>query len=204
MRVRKTADARREEILDAAQQLFITKGFQASTMEDILRAVGIAKGTLYHHFRSKEEILRQIVARFVRDYAERAQQIADGPAPAPERLLATLTAGRAAGADAELIDEFHAAGNAEFHVLSVVEVVRALAPIVARIIADGVAEQVFRTDQPREVAEIILVSAGVLLDEGFFVGDQAEQPRRLQGLIFATETLLGCPRGSLAQLAGQQ
>ena len=57
-RIHRPAAQRREEILDAAHTLFTTKGFQPTTMEDILRIVGIAKGTLYYHFPSKEQILK--------------------------------------------------------------------------------------------------------------------------------------------------
>ena len=46
-RTHRPAAQRREEILNAAHTLFTTKGFQPTTMEDILRVVGIAKGTLY-------------------------------------------------------------------------------------------------------------------------------------------------------------
>ena len=53
-RIHRPAAQRREEILDAAHTLFTTKGFQPTTMEDILGIVGIAKGTLYYHFPSKE------------------------------------------------------------------------------------------------------------------------------------------------------
>ena len=60
-RIHRPTAQRREEILDAAHTLFTTKGFQPTTMEDILRIVGIAKGTLYYHFPSKEQILRALV-----------------------------------------------------------------------------------------------------------------------------------------------
>ena len=53
VRVSKPAAQRKDEILDAAQTLFVTKGYQATTIEDILKAVGIAKGTLYHHFPAR-------------------------------------------------------------------------------------------------------------------------------------------------------
>ena len=64
-RIHRPAAQRREEILDAAHTLFTTKGFQPTTMEDILRIVGIAKGTLYYHFPSKEQILKALVLRIV-------------------------------------------------------------------------------------------------------------------------------------------
>ena len=57
MRVVKEAEERKEEILDAAEKMFAMKGFDNTSTGDILDAVGIARGTLYYHFKSKEEIL---------------------------------------------------------------------------------------------------------------------------------------------------
>ena len=50
MRVVKEASVRRNEILDAAERLFVTKGFDKTSTNDILEQVGIARGTLYYHF----------------------------------------------------------------------------------------------------------------------------------------------------------
>ena len=57
MRTVKNAEERKNEILDAAEVLFAKKGFEETSTGDILEMVGIARGTLYYHFRSKEEIL---------------------------------------------------------------------------------------------------------------------------------------------------
>ena len=57
MRTVKNAEERKNEILDAAEVLFARKGFEETSTGDILEMVGIARGTLYYHFRSKEEIL---------------------------------------------------------------------------------------------------------------------------------------------------
>ncbi|VAW69271.1 Transcriptional regulator, AcrR family [hydrothermal vent metagenome] len=60
-RWKRRKDARPEEILDAALQLFTEKGFSATRMVDVAKAAGISKGTLYLYFENKEEIFRQVV-----------------------------------------------------------------------------------------------------------------------------------------------
>ena len=182
-RTSKPAERRKDEILDAAQHLFTTKGFQATTVEDVLAAVGIAKGTLYYHFAGKA--------------------IAEGDGPAVEQFFAVLAATRVDGQDAELVGEFHAPGNAEFHLMSIVETVRRLTPILAEIVAEGVEEGAFTTDQPRETVEILLTSGGLLLDEGIIPGDAADMQRRTLGVVRAAERLLGCPEGTLGSIAGR-
>ena len=49
-----------EKILDAAAALFAEKGYQSTTLQDIIDATGLSKGAVYHHFRSKEEIARKV------------------------------------------------------------------------------------------------------------------------------------------------
>ena len=53
--------ANREEIIAAAAKVFQTKGYHAATVQDIADAVGILKGSLYHHVKSKEDLLYLIV-----------------------------------------------------------------------------------------------------------------------------------------------
>ncbi|MCD7860688.1 MAG: TetR/AcrR family transcriptional regulator, partial [Oscillospiraceae bacterium] len=63
MRISKDADVRKAEILDAAEKLFQEKGYAKATTDDTLSATGIARGTLYYHFKSKEEILLAMIDR---------------------------------------------------------------------------------------------------------------------------------------------
>ena len=67
MRVVKSAEERKNEILDVAEQLFAEKGFDNASTNDIIKKIGIARGTLYHHFTSKEEILDAIVDRMTQN-----------------------------------------------------------------------------------------------------------------------------------------
>jgi AcrR family transcriptional regulator len=63
MRIVKEAKERKNEILDAAEELFAAKGYEETSTGDILDRVGIARGTLYYHFKSKEDILDALIER---------------------------------------------------------------------------------------------------------------------------------------------
>lgn len=58
------ADRRRTELLDAALRLFAEQGFHATTIADIAAATGTAHGLVYHYFRSKDELLSEILERY--------------------------------------------------------------------------------------------------------------------------------------------
>ena len=61
------AEVRRAQILDAALECFATRGYHTATMDDLVRASGLSKGTLYWHFSSKEEVFLALFDRFVEE-----------------------------------------------------------------------------------------------------------------------------------------
>jgi AcrR family transcriptional regulator len=84
-------DARPSELLDAALELFVEKGFAATRAEEVAQRAGVSKGTLYLYYPSKEELFKAVIAQSVGSRIEEtAQQVQayDGPmAPLLEDLL---------------------------------------------------------------------------------------------------------------------
>lgn len=186
------AAVRQEQILDAARRLFLTKGYEATTIEDVLTAVGIAKGTLYHHFPGKEAILDAIVLRTVDAIVQRAQAAADGPQPATTRFLAVVGAARAPQEDIELAQQIRATGNLRLHVLAMTETWTRLVPILTRLVEEGAAAGELSTTDPRGSVEVILSAGLTMLDGGLFpsVDDDDTSERRQDALMHAFTLLL--------------
>ncbi|RDI94903.1 TetR/AcrR family transcriptional regulator [Meiothermus sp. QL-1] len=78
--------SRRDEILRAAGRLFSRRGFHATSMRDLARAVNLQGGSLYAHITSKEEVLFELVNRAADEFLEGARAVPEGLAP-KERLL---------------------------------------------------------------------------------------------------------------------
>ncbi|MGE5379058.1 MAG: TetR/AcrR family transcriptional regulator [Bacteroidota bacterium] len=76
----------RDDILEAAAQVFRQKGFHGASMADIAEAVNLQKASLYHHVSSKQEILFEILDRALELLLERISPIASLDLPADERL----------------------------------------------------------------------------------------------------------------------
>ena len=92
MRVVKKHDERRNEILDAAEKLFAGKGYMKTTIMDILQEVGIAKGTFYYYFKSKEEVMDAVAMRYIDTGTEAVKKITeDKNLTALEKLTVLLT-----------------------------------------------------------------------------------------------------------------
>ena len=197
-----SAPVRRAQILDAAHNLFLTKGYDATTIEDILAAVGIAKGTLYHHFPGKEAILDAIVVRASDAIAERAARAASAPGPAPERFLAAVAAARAPEEDIELAQQLRLSGNLRFHVLSMTEGYARLVPILTRVVEEGVASGELSTPDPHGSVEVILAAGLTLLEGGSSPptedDDGASAARRQAALARTAALLLGASPDALS------
>lgn len=80
---------RRDEILDAAGQLFSRRGFHATSMRDLARAVNLQGGSLYAHIESKEEVLFELVNRAADEFLSSAESIPANLSPKAqlERLI---------------------------------------------------------------------------------------------------------------------
>ncbi|OUR87992.1 TetR family transcriptional regulator [Gammaproteobacteria bacterium 42_54_T18] len=67
-------DTPRGRILAAAAHLFQKKGFERATVRDLAQAVGMQSGSIFHHFKTKEEILRNVMIEVIRFNTERMEQ----------------------------------------------------------------------------------------------------------------------------------
>lgn len=84
---------RREALLDAAAQLFVTKGYSATSMRDIASAVGMLPGSIYYHFKSKDELLLEVHREGVRHFHMALEQaIANVGSDPWEKLEAAVCA----------------------------------------------------------------------------------------------------------------
>ncbi|MGH2621784.1 MAG: TetR/AcrR family transcriptional regulator [Anaerolineales bacterium] len=80
----------REDIILAAAQIFRQKGYHAASMQDIAESVRLQKGSLYHHIRSKQEVLLEILDRALDALIADLQPIVESGLPPAEKLQAAM------------------------------------------------------------------------------------------------------------------
>lgn len=78
--------AKRQQILDGAKQCFLAQGFDGASMNDIVKAAGVSKGTVYAYFPSKEKLFEALIFRDRRNQAEQIVVIDDDSLPVEEVL----------------------------------------------------------------------------------------------------------------------
>lgn len=86
------ANTRTDQIADAALRLFARYGYKRSAMDDIAREAGLAKATLYLHFKGKDDVFRAMLDLLGRRVEARCREVLAEPGAFPERLAALLQA----------------------------------------------------------------------------------------------------------------
>ena len=200
MRIVKTAEARKNEILDTAEQLFASKGFDNTSTNDIINAIGIARGTLYHHFKSKEDILDSVIDRISENLMRNAKKIAeDKDVPLLDRLTGSIRALNVeSGIGEEVMIQVHKPQNALLHQKMQEKMISGIVPILAGLIEEGCGDGVFRTPYPEEAAEMIMIYSNNAFDE---LADHSpdERVKKIRAFIFHTERIMGAAEGTLQE-----
>lgn len=199
MRIVKEYEERRKEILETAERLFLTKGYTKTTVNDILKEIGIAKGTFYHYFKSKEEVMDEIIMRIIKEDVAKAKVIVSNPnIPVLEKLFRVLMEQSPKSGDIKdkMIEQFHQPNNAEMHQKSLVQSIIHLSPVLTEILEQGIEEGIFSTSYPQETIELLLFSAQVIFDDGLFQWKPEEMLRRVKAYIKMMEVSVGAKEGS--------
>lgn len=212
--------SRRDAILDAAQRLIYTKGYEQMTIQDILDALGMSKGAFYHYFDSKPALLEALLDRIhTRAEAVALPVVRDphlGALVKFEKLFTSISAWKTLH-KAELlplVPIMYSDDNAIFWRKSRTQGVAWMTPLLCDVIRQGVAEGVMHVSSPDLAGQVIMslvmgcgddllnlvlarVSRFDSFDEGFRLPID-EFMRILGAYQEGMERVLGAPPGSLS------
>ena len=198
----KEAEERKKEILDIAEELFTTKGYDNTSTTDILERVGIARGTIYYHFKSKEEILDALIDRIIQGIVRNVKSALSYNATAPQKIISFIGATRVDSAiGKEITDHVHKPQNALMHQKILNSLLSELTPIAAGIIKDGIKEGSFYTNYPEEAAEMLLIYSSIVFDDLNEITEE-EREKKVTGFVYNMERLLGVKAGELSEIIG--
>jgi AcrR family transcriptional regulator len=201
-RIVKDPAQRRAEIIDTARTLFLTKGYEKATMQDVMHTLGIAKGTVYHYFDSKEKLLEAVVSNMIESrMAEIKDQLQKFDGTALEKIQLLTQLGNLAKEHPELLDPLNHPTNAALHLRMLVESLGKFTPICAKLIQQGCEEGIFQTTYPLECAEFILSAIQFLTDTGIHPWTMEELERRAKAFPQLIERQLSAPPGSFQFLS---
>lgn len=201
MRVVKEAKERRNEILDVAERLFGTKGFDHTSTNDILDEVGIARGTLYYHFKSKEDILDAVINRITEQLIIKAKNIVNQKeVPVLKRLTLTISALNVEGPlGSEIMEQVHKPQNALLHQKMQESLLTEVNPLITELIEEAIEQGICQTDYPEEVVEMTLLYSNKAFDT-LAENEEERKQRKIEAFIYNLERLLGMKQGSMQEI----
>ena len=147
------------EILDVADYLFFTKGYDATTINDITKKMGVAQGMLYYYFKSKEEILEKMLDRHADSLMNEIKTIIDLNSSPTEKISLTISnvLRKATYKDGLLLNLLYDNQNLNLKVQLFRQLEVTLTPWLLKIIEDGLSRRVFHTKHAPTTVSYILV-----------------------------------------------
>lgn len=163
-------------------KLFQEKGYEKTSLQDIIHELNMSKGAIYHHFKSKEEILRAVMERQFRHATEKLEDLIKHTEAvhAKEKLqliLEKLVADpQSHSIDGILVDQIK---NPQFVVEGMKAGVNQDALKIKQLILEGIDDGSMTTAFPGEVAEVFMLLVNIWLNPTLFARDEQETSQRL-------------------------
>jgi len=213
MRIVKSAEVRKQELLVTSMRLFASQGYEQTSINQIIAALNISKGAFYHHYSSKEDLVEALAAMYAEEAAARARSVLeDASLDAFGRLSMFLS--RMRNTKIESAAQLQAAfapifleRNRDLYERTQMAVNKVIQPILAKIIAEGVADRTFDTADADAAAETMLhlmASTRTMVAGLYAATNQVDVQRQMNRLVdrmrylsTVVDRILGIPEGSI-------
>ena len=189
-------ERRKQELLKIAYQLFIQKGYEETSIDEIIAEAHIAKGTYYYHFPSKEATLETVIDMMINEEVQRAKAILSDTIPIPQKLIGIITTLRPQQDESAIADVLNKKENIIMHEKIGRRIVDEAVPLLREVVSEGVEQGLFSCDHIDVRVRMILILSQHLFDGGnFAVGD-------IEVFIDMVEKTLGAQSGTLGFIRG--
>ena len=196
----KDPETRRSELIDTAEELFLENGYDETAVSEIVRNAGVAQGTFYHYFRSKDDVLSAITDRWIEEIRAEIEDIASGDdSDAIDKILGVFGFFSSLGRSRQrLVEYVHEERNAHLHIKFEKRVPQIIIPPFSRMIEEGVDEGFFDVRYPEMAALSIMETAGAIshIHETYRLEEKTEKMKEITDATFDfIERILGAEPG---------
>ena len=189
-------ERRKQELLRIAYQLFIRKGYEETSIDEIIAEAHIAKGTYYYYFPSKEATLEEVINMMISDEVKRAREVLFAPIPIPQKLVGIITTMRPEQNESNIAHTLNQKENIIMHEKINRRIADEAVPLLAKVVSEGIAQGMFTCDHIEERVRMVLIMSQHLFDNGSFTeGD-------IDVFIDMVEKTLGAQSGTLGFIRG--
>ena len=184
-------EKRKQELLEIAYRLFITKGYENTSVDEIIAEAGIAKGTYYYYFESKEQTLEEVIGMMIDKEIEAAGSILDAPVPVPQKIVGIIASIRPAPEEHSIEGALMQPENIIMHQKIKNRIVEKVVPLLTKVVEEGISQGIFSCDNIPERVRMMLVLSNEIFDESDFTD------KTIDVFIDITEKLLGAKENSM-------
>jgi len=182
----------REKILLVASELFLEKGYDKTSMQDIVNALGMSKGAVFHHFSSKDEIFEMVMTKLAIEQMNVLTNMLSNELQgytAREKLIRLIDASLAESEDkvAKMLDSRIEDPKIVMHLMKFN--MNYSAPLVARIMKEGAEDGTIHTAYPDECAQVFLLLVNTWCNPTIFECDIPTYRKRLEYMQFIMKAL---------------
>jgi AcrR family transcriptional regulator len=158
-RITKDPELRKTEILNAAEELFLSRGFDETSVSDIVVKVGVAQGLFYYYFKSKDDILNAVLERFTDNLFTELEIVGnDDRLNAAQKLRLVFKFFLDMTQNNEKMVIFmHDERNELLHHRLEHKSLDKMLSFFMNIVEQGIREKIFELDFPRETVEILFI-----------------------------------------------
>lgn len=198
-RIVKEPETRRLEIILGAKKLFEKWGYEQTSVEAIIKEVGIAKGTFYYYFKTKKDILIALVKHISLDIEAHFTSILELKNVTSVEKLRLMIRGdeKTQKSVPSVMEIVHKPENRELQEQLNVHTIEVIAPLIAQVIVQGNKEGVFACEMPIESVQLLLAGSQFVLDSGLFNWTKNKRILLLKALQASFEQTVGAKPGAL-------
>ena len=187
----KKGERRKQELLQIAYRMFISRGYENTSVDEIIEEAGIAKGTYYYYFKTKEQMLEEVIRMMIDRETETAKQILEAEIPVPQKIIGIISSLRPTQEERPIEGALMQPENIVMHEKTRKEIVEKAVPLLSEVVEEGIAQGVFSCDHIPERVRMLLVISSNTFDDGRFT------VRDIEVFIDMTEKLLGARPGTM-------
>ena len=187
----KKGEKRKQELLKIAYRMFISRGYENTSVDDIIGEAGIAKGTYYYYFKSKEQTLEEVIGMMIEQEAETAGKIVSSALPVPQKIAGIVSSIRPSKEELPIEGALMRPENIIMHNKIRRKLTETVVPILSEVVEEGIREGIFSCDCIPERVRMLLTVSNETFDEENFT------ERDISVFIDMAEKLLGAKPGTM-------
>ena len=188
-------EKRKQELIEIAYKLFISKGYENTSIDEIIHEAGIAKGTYYYYFESKEATLEEVINYLLSNEIVKAKEVLASDMPTLQKLFTFLTCFQVRGDETGLIDTLNLPENIILHEKMSEKLILEATPLLSEVVKEGIEEGLFKCERIESRVKLLLTLSNKVFDDSEYSEDD------MLVFIELVEKALGAKEGTMSFIA---